>query len=118
MSQYGNPTLSFASATLTNDGYLSITANQWQLVGFTAYISSDKKTTEATLFSGYYSSSYVYLHNSPTELDISSASVIRIGGAIDSFSGQVSLVRMMRPGGGNVNSCNKLFIKFLSKLSF
>ncbi len=78
--------------------------NRWQLVGLSAYITSDKKTTEAILWVGAGFYTYNYLHNSPTTLDISAASVIRIGGATDSFTGQVSLVRFATPGGGNLIS--------------
>ncbi len=80
----------------------SIALETWQLIGFTASIRTDLKFTEATVFSGTSSRRFFQPPYNPSEppFDPSTLSFIRIGGATDSFGGDVSVVRIMTPGGG------------------
>ena len=81
----------------------AVTLDEWQLIGFTAYLNTNMKTSEGTIFVG--SSSYqFYKQSSPTAMDLSTASVIRIGDSTNSFSGDISVVRFMTPGGGIIRT--------------
>ena len=108
--------LKYGSMDIAGAGDLSkkpvvITLDTWQLIGFTVGISADKKAVDTTLFIGTSWAHYKQDLISPA-LDLSTATIIRVGDTTDSFKGQVSFIRIMTPGGGYIKTCN-----FPSKIS-
>ncbi len=104
--------ITFGSATLSKYGVApSVTLDTWHLIGFAAHLTRDPKNTDVTIFVG--TSWYQRVQRS-TPMDILSASVVRIGGATNSISGQISIVRITTPGGGFIKTSNPSF-KYLNK---
>jgi len=96
--------LAFVSGTFTQSGTLPVvTLDTWQLIGFATFLSTDKEATEGTVFVGtsWYQ---FYLQNAASSMDISTASVMRIGDTTNSISGEISLVRIVTPGGGIIRT--------------
>jgi len=94
---FGSTSVSFLSSAPT------VTLNTWKLIGFAASLTTDQKSTAGTVFSETSSAAFRVL-NRASPMDLSTASVIRIGDASNSFSGQISVVRIMTPGGGIVRT--------------
>lgn len=104
--------MNFGNAAFVTTGRApTITLNTWQLVGFTAYISANKKTSEGTFFVDA-SWAQFYGLNIGTTMDTSTAALLRIGDATNSVSGSISAIRIMTPGGGVVRT-SKLHTKTL-----
>lgn len=108
--------MNFPSVSFTTTGTNPVvTLGVWQLVGFTAYLSADKRTNEGTIFVGT-SWAQFSLENSVSVMDLSTASMIRIGGLTDSISGHISIVRIMAPGAGFIKTSNSIssihYLKF------
>lgn len=97
--------ISFGSITAwtLSAGAPTVTVGVWQLIGFTGYISANKKTNEGTMFAGTTSRLFANENAIPT-MDLSTATVMRIGGATGSFPGSISAVRVMSPGGGVIRT--------------
>ena len=67
---------------------------------------TDQKNTEGNVIYGTAFTTFYQIGLSNVDpTDISVLSVLRIGGETDSFGGDVSIVRMMTPGGG----CYKIY---------
>jgi len=101
---FKSSTLAFATAGTPP----TITLDTWQLIGFTASSNTDQRAASGTVFCG--TSWYNFQRSSqPSTYDLSTASVIRIGDASDSFNGHISLARITT-GGGFIRS-SKLYPK-------
>ncbi len=81
----------------------TVTLDQWQLIGYTVALTTDKKSTTGMVFVGT-AWTHVRYNNYPTAFDLSTASVIRIGDSVNSFTGDISLARIVTPGGGIVRT--------------
>jgi len=92
--KFGSQELTLLSAAPT------ITLNEWKLIGFTASLKTNQGSTSGAIFRGTSSAPFSF----ESSMDFSTASVIRIGDASNSFSGQVSTVRIINPGGGIVRT--------------
>jgi len=92
---------------------ITVTLDEWKLIGFTASLNTNQKSATGMIFSGT-SSSIFELKNQGSAFDLSTASVIRIGDTSNSFSGQVSFVRIMTPGGGIIRTSKLLEQFFIS----
>lgn len=99
--------LYFGSLLLSmTNGNTAITlqaSNMWQLIGFTAHLTKSRSQTTGLVFVG----TLLYQFKG-RGMDLSPASVIRVGGASDSFSGHISYIRIMTPGAAVIKS-SKLF---------
>lgn len=84
--------------------YPPVALNTWQLIGFTASTRTDQIFTEVNVFSGTSSRGLYQPSTSSNRnpFDPSTISFFRIGGTTDSFDGDISIVRIMTPGGGVV----------------
>jgi len=73
---------------------------------FTAHLTKAKTQTMGLVFAGTLL--YQFKGVSSQGMDLSQASVIRVGGASDSFSGHISFVRIMTPGAAVIKSSKPL----------
>ena len=96
--------LAFGSVNLGGSlAFPTVTLDQWQLVGFTVSLITNTKSTEGMVFVGT-SWTHVRFQNYNNVFDLSTASVIRIGDTTNSFSGDISVARIITPGGGIVRT--------------
>ena len=96
----GTVSISFNSILAGNGGVSPpIARDTWQLIGFAAYVRTDMKYSEGSVFSGA-SARIFFQATTVSPFDFSALSFIRIGGGTNSFGGDISLVRIMTPGGG------------------
>ncbi len=102
--------LSFGTSirTIYGETVPSITLNEWQLIGFTAALITLQRWGDGFMFVGTSAVQYNWA-DVDYDMDLSTASVIRVGDTTDSFSGQVSVSRIMVPGGGFIKT-SKLFL--------
>jgi len=96
----------------------TIALDTWQLIGFTASSNTVQKSVTGTVFC---ETSWNNFHrfSSPTANDIydlSTASVIRIGDASNSFNGHISVVRVITPGGGFIRTSKQSYKLIISLL--
>ncbi len=106
VSQSNVVSLEWGSFSIKNDGIAPVAPlNEWQLIGFAANFPTDKQIVAGTIFVGTSWAGFFSLYQGP-EMDLSTASLIRIGGGSDPISIQVSAVRIMTPGGGFIKSSN------------
>jgi len=93
-------TISFNTLLASTSGpRIGIVLGAWQLIGFTTHVRTDTKYSEGSVFCGT-SSKIFFQAVTTTPFDFSTLSFIRIGGEANSFGGDISLVRIMTPGGG------------------
>jgi len=95
--------------TANDDKYTDtmITLDTWQLVGFSVSVRADKKSVSGSVFVDSTSYSLINWNSLTSEIDLSTASTLRINGATDSFIGDVFGLRIGSPAGGVVRQCNK-----------
>lgn len=90
----------------------TVTLNQWQIIGFTAEMTTSQRYAQGAVFMG--SSSYQFVFDG-TLMDLSVMSVMRIGdktGSISGISGDVSVVSLTTPGGGAIRSSKLILLIF------
>ncbi len=107
--------LAFGSTPLdSTDPPPVVTLGTWQLIGFAVHLTNNQLNADATVFVG---SSWLQQYKRSSLMDLSTASVMRIGDASNSFEGDVSIIRITTPGGGIIRT-SKVLEKFNNSLNF
>lgn len=90
------------STVSTTSTFPSVTLGSWQLIGFSMGPGVSNKASFGTVFIGS-TSCQVYAYN-VNDFGLASATLLRIGGATQSFVGDISNVRIITPAGGFIRS--------------